>query len=157
MMRHFRMLLMVCSVLACCSLAMAQQPEEVGPTAKGYYFELTNYSLNLYVYPGARPLPGTRGARQYPASAPVSVSVTDASGMPVSGVPVSFKVEPDSQLQGMVKISPEQATTQEGGMAFATVQVTKSATSGVGDIIAQVDNRSDRVSVTVRPSRTAIP
>jgi hypothetical protein len=156
-MRRFRMTLLVCSVLACCSLAMAQQPEEVSPTAKGYSFDLADYSLSLYVYPGARPLPGTRWARQYPASAPISVLVTDASGMPVSGVPVSFKVEPDSQLKGMVKISPEQATTQEGGMAFATVQVTNSATSGVGDIIAQVGNRSDRVAVTVRPSRTAIP
>ena len=156
-MRRFNLTLIVCSVLACCSLAMADEPKEVGPTAQGHYFELTNYSLNLYAYPGARPLPGTRWARQYPASAPISVSVTDDSGMPVSGVPVSFKVEPDSQLKGMVKISPQQATTQEGGMAFATVQVTNSATSGVGDIIAQVGDRSDRVSVTVRPSRTAVP
>ena len=118
---------------------------------------MRRFSMTLYVYPSTRPRPGTHWARQFPVSAPINVSVTDASGRPVSGVPVSFKVDPDSQLKGMVKISPQQATTQKGGMAFATVEVTNSATSGVGDIIAQAGNRSDRVAVTVHPSPTAVP
>ena len=116
---------LICSGLACA-------PQFVGPTAAGYVFALNVPTAFIF-----------RGD-----AAELLVSVRNAQGQPVDGVPVLFQVEP--AWAQSASVSPQVAYTQQG-TARALFQA---RTTGVVPVTVRVDNASQgtRITVASRPS-----
>jgi 5-hydroxyisourate hydrolase-like protein (transthyretin family) len=92
-------------------------------------------------------------ATQFPAQSTLTVSVVDAAGKPVSGVPVSFEVAQNSTLQGMLDITPKQTTTGADGKVQATIMPSTAATTGSGHVLVLVDDKIEAVALTLERSK----
>ena len=126
---------------------------QAGSTTQGYSFTTDLTYPTIYVYPSGQAQPGTTAAEKYPPSSTLTVSVMDAAGKPVSGVPVSFEVPQNSMLQGMLAIDPQQKSTGADGKVQATLKPTRSATSGTGNVLVRVANKTETVGVTLEQSK----
>ncbi len=121
-------LVLICSGLACA-------PQFVGPTAAGYIFVLDIPTSIIFLGDAAE----------------LIVSVRNAQGQLVDGVPVFFQVEPTWAQSASV--SPQVVSTQQG-----TVRALfRARTTGVVHITVRVDNASQETRITVasRPSPQA--
>ena len=118
-------LVLICSGLACA-------PQFVGPTAAGYVFALEVPTSIIYLR----------------ESAELIVSVRNAQGQLVDGVPVLFQVEP--AWAQSASVSPQVAYTQQG-TARALFQA---HTTGVVRVTVWVDNATQETRITIasRPS-----
>jgi len=113
---------------------LACAPRFVGPTAAGYVFALNVPTSFIF-----------RGD-----VAELLVSVRNAQGQLVDGVPVLFQVEP--AWAQSASVSPQVAYTQQG-TAHALLQA---RSTGVVHVTVRVDNATQETRVTVasRPSPT---
>lgn len=139
-------------------IVSAAEPSSAQSTDTHYNVDFDTTTLTVCSYVGFAPLPGSSWAYRCPPAATLVVAVEDQAGKPVAGVPVTFTVAPDSMIQGMVSISPQQTTTGADGIAHARLRPTREATKGVGEILARVGNTTQEVGLTVRPSpRASVP
>lgn len=126
---------------------------KAGPTSSGYSFSTDLTQPVIYVYPSGQAEPGTEAATRFPPSSTLTVSVMDAAGKPVAGVPVAFEVAENSMLKGMLDIDPQHKTTGADGKVVATIMPSPTATTGTGDVIVRVDGKSEAVQVTLDMSK----
>lgn len=147
MMRRLQ-LMFLCLLLIGGGLAYARGRVATGTSDEGYSFRVEVPNDTLYVFPTITPTPSSEFAKTYPASTTVTVRVADAQGNPVNGVLVAFKVEPNSMLHGMLAISPQDAMTKNGEVR-ATIQPSNTATTGEGDVIVQVSNKTEKIPLTL--------
>jgi hypothetical protein len=124
-----------------------------GTTSSGYSFSTDITHPVIYVYPDGQAEPGTDEATRFPPSSTLTVSVKDGAGNPVAGVPVAFEVPQNSMLNGMLDIDPQHKTTDADGKVQATIMPSPAATTGTGDVIVRVDDKSDTVRVTLDMSK----
>jgi Bacterial Ig-like domain (group 1) len=124
-----------------------------GSTSAGYSFSTDLTYPIIYVYPSGQAEPGTEAATRFPPSTTLTVSVKDAAGNPVAGVPVAFEVPQNSMLSGMLDINPQYETTDADGKVHATITPSPTATRGTGDVIVRVDDKIETVGVTLDMSR----
>lgn len=127
----------------------------VGSTHSGYNFSTDLTNPIIYVYPSGQAEPRTEAASRFPPSSTLTVSVKDAAGKPVAGVPVAFEVPRNSMLKGMLDINPQSETTGADGKVQATITPTPAATTGTGDVIVRVGNESETVGLTLDMSKIA--
>ena len=106
----------------------------------------------VYAYVSQQPVEGSETARLYPPSTTLTVTVKDAAGNPVSGVPVTFDVASNSMLKGLLSIKPERQETGHNGEVQATLEPTARATTGTGDILVHVNGQIQAVPITVNQS-----
>lgn len=131
----------------------SERVAQVGSTTQGYSFTTDLTYPTIYVYPSGQAEPGTDAATRFPPASTLTVSVMDAAGKPVAGVPVAFEVPQNSMLKGMVSIEPQQKSTGADGKVEATLKPTPSATSGTGDVLVRVDNKTETVGVSLEMSK----
>lgn len=124
-----------------------------GSTNSGYSFSTDLTYPVIYVYPSGQPAPDTEAATRFPPSSTLTVTVTDAAGKPVAGVPVAFEVPQNSMLKGMLDIDPQSKTTGADGKVQATVKPSPTATTGTGDFLVRVDGKSETVGITLDMSK----
>jgi hypothetical protein len=126
---------------------------KAGPTSAGYSFTTDVTHHTIYVYPSGQPATQTDVAERFPPRSMLTVSVMDASGKPVAGVPVAFEVPQNSMLHGMLDITPQRTTTGSNGKVQVTIQPSTSATTGTGDVLVRVDNTTETVGLTLAKGR----
>jgi len=126
---------------------------QAGSTTHGYSFTTALTDPTIYVYPSGQAQPGTEAATRFPPASTLTVSVMDAAGKPAAGVPVDFEVPQNSTLQGMIAIDPQQKSTGADGTVQATITPTSSATTGTGDVLVRVDNKTQTVGVALDRSK----
>ena len=132
-------LVLVCLGLACGGVACA--PPRVGPTAgSGYVFAVQVSNATVWLGPVDASV-----AAHFPKVAAVIVTVQDAQGRPVDGVPVTFELEPE--WAGSIALAPSQTSTR-GGIAQAILS--ESQTIGVVHVMARVDNVTAQARLTVQ-------
>ncbi len=117
------------------SSGLACAPQFVGPTAAGYVFALDVPTSIIFLGEAAE----------------LIVSVRNAQGQLVDGIPVFFQVEPTWAQSASV--SPQVASTQRG----TARALFRARTTGVVHITVRGDNASQetRITVTSRPSHQA--
>jgi hypothetical protein len=137
-------------------LALALVWGGMAPLAEARNRSTTGYSVTtdltyrtIYIYPAGDSDPRPHIATMYPPATTLTVSVKDASGAPVAGVPVGFAVPQNSMLQGSLEFQPRYQTTDANGTVEVMVSPTDSATTGVGQILVQVGNTTDTVGITI--------
>ncbi len=138
MARYIRTSLLCLVVLA---MHLACAPKWVGPTApSGYYCSLQASDITIWLM-----LSGSKFADHYPRTTELVVSVKDEQGRPVNGVPVTFQVE--SAWAHDATVMPPHAITQKGkARAVLEVEMT-----GLVHVMAQVENKTETVAITVSP------
>ncbi len=87
---------------------------------------------------------------KFPRVAEVVVAVRDTQGQPVNGVLVTFEVEPD--WAKAVTVRPRSVMTQRG-IARAVLEP---GTTGYFHVMAQVENVTEKIGITVLPSPNII-
>ena len=123
------------------------------PTSAGYSFSTDLTFPVIYVYPSGQAAPGTEAADRFPPSTTLTVAVTNAAGQPVAGVPVAFEVPQNSMLKGMLDIDPQSKTTGADGKVQATITPSPTATTGAGDILVRVDDKTETVGLWLDTSK----
>ena len=131
----------------------ADRVAKAGPTSAGYSFTTALTYDTIYVYPSGQTMPRTEAATQFPPQSTLTVSVVDAAGKPVAGVPVAFEVAHNSMLHGMLDITPKQTTTGADGKVQATIMPSTAATIGTGEVLVRVDNVIEAVRMTLEKSK----
>jgi hypothetical protein len=125
------------------------QPSGKGPTPSGYYFTATATVPVIYVFSGSPELVSLAASRIPPVTR-IRVTVQNAAGQPVAGVPVTFALPPDPAGQDALALSPQGDTTNRDGTAEAILQHgAGKATPGVSTVLVRVDNMTDAVRVHV--------
>jgi hypothetical protein len=126
------------------------------PLAEARDSASTGYSVNtdltyrtIYIYPGGGTDPRPQVASMYPPATTLTVSVKDASGAPVAGMPVRFAVPTNSMLHGSLEFQPPYQTTDANGTVEVTVSPTVAATTGAGLILVEVANTTETVGITI--------
>jgi hypothetical protein len=143
------MLVVVCLGLACSIVACA--PQRIGPSAgSGYIFSVQVSDTTVWLGPIYGIGPGPDAAR-YSQTADVIVTVQDAQGRPVDGVPVTFELEPS--WVGRASLEPSTTRTR-GGKARALFSDPK--TTGVVQILVRVDGTTAPVRLTVESYREPV-
>jgi hypothetical protein len=122
-------------------------------SASGYSITTDLTYRTIYIYPAAEPDPLPQTATMYPPATMLTVAVTDASGSPVAGVPVSFAVAQNSMLQGSVEFEPRSQTTDADGKVQVRVSPTGWASTGAGNILVRVENMTETVGLTIEKSK----
>jgi len=122
-------------------------------TTTGYSVTTDLTYRTIYIYPGDELDPRPDIATMYPPATTLTVSVKDASGAPVAGVPVRFAVPQNSMLQGSLEFQPQYQTTDANGTVEVMIAPTSSATTGSGQILVQVANTTETVGITVDKSK----
>ena len=151
---RFLLLTMVgCGLVLGASAHAADRVAKTGPTSKGHSFTTSVSHDTIYVYPSGQAMQRPEASTQFPPQSTLTVSVVDASGKPASGVPVSFEVAQNSTLQGMLDITPKQTTTGADGKVQATIMPSTGATTGSGDVLVRVDDKTEAVAMTLEKSK----
>lgn len=81
----------------------------------------------------------------HPRTTELIVTVKDAQGQPVNGVPVAFEVEPEWAADATVA-SPR-VVTQEGRAST----VLEAETTGLVHVMARVENVTETIAISVSP------
>lgn len=117
----------------------------MGPTARGYTFNVSHTPSRLYL-----PDRHMDAADRYPSSGVVTIRVQNAQEQGVNGIPVMFQVEPECQPH--VNFGPQQMMTAENGVAQATLTALDKI--GFCDVTVTVDGMSEKVTfnITQRPA-----
>src|SRR5262245_9399041 len=137
-------------------LVFAAEPSGIGPTDSGYYFTARSMIPVIYVHTSA-PEPGSQTALIYPPATSVIVTVVNAAGQPMAGVPVTFKLTQGIVAQDALVLAPKRTTTNHDGKAEAILKPVTGKTeaflqpvtgrAGMGTVLVQVDNLSEEVKV----------
>jgi hypothetical protein len=151
-------------VLLGSGLVLAAELSGIGPTDSGYYFTARSMIPVIYVHASA-PEPGSQIALIYPPATSVIVTVVNAAGQPIEGVPVTFKLTQGFVAQDALILSPKRTTTNHDGRAEAILQPIAGKSeavfqplagkAGIGSVLVQVDNLSEEVKVDVALAKGA--